>query len=64
MEQLNQAAADTSSFYKDLNRKWFKGRFSHLGSGKAQRIADEVGQLSAEEKERIMKRAGEIIEEA
>ncbi len=64
IEQLNQAAADTSSFYKDLNRKWFKGRFAHLGSEKAQRIADEVGQLSAEEKERIMKRAGELIEGA
>ena len=64
IEQLNQAAADTSSFYKNLNRRWFKGRFAHLGSEKAQRIADEVGQLSAEEKERIMKRAGELIEEA
>ena len=63
IEQLNQAAADTASFYKDLNRKWFKGRFSHLGSGKAQRIADEVGKLSSEEKERVMRRAEELIEE-
>jgi len=61
--QLNQAAADTSSFYKDLNRKWFKGRFAHLGPEKAQRIADEVGRLSSEDKERVLKRAGELIEE-
>jgi len=63
IEQLNQAAADTSSFYKELNRKWFKGRFAHLGPEKAQRIADEVGRLSSEDKERVMKRAGELIEE-
>lgn len=55
IEQLNQAAADTSSFYKELNRKWFKGRFAHLGPEKAQRIADEVGRLSSDDKERIMK---------
>jgi len=55
--QLEQAAATTSSFYKVLNRKWFKGRFAHLGPEKAQRIADEVGRLSSEDKERVMKRA-------
>jgi len=53
MEQLNQAAADTSSFYKELNRKWFKGRFAHLGPEKAQRIADEVGKLSSERVEEL-----------
>jgi len=53
MEQLNQAAADTSSFYKELNRKWFKGRFAHLGPEKAQRIADEVGKLSSERAEEL-----------
>jgi len=63
IEQLKQAAADTSSFYKELNRKWFKGRFEHLGPAKAQRIADEVGQLSPEDKERVLKRAEELIEE-
>jgi len=63
IEQLNQAAADTASFYKDLNRKWFKGRFAHLGPAKAERIADEVGKLSSEEKERVMRRAEELIEE-
>ena len=61
IEQLNQAAADTSSFYKELNRKWFKGRFAHLGPEKAQRIADEVGRLSSEDKERVLKRAEELI---
>jgi len=53
MEQLSQAAADTSSFYKELNRKWFKGRFAHLGPEKAQRIADEVGKLSSERAEEL-----------
>ncbi|MBA7665145.1 hypothetical protein ES703_73212 [subsurface metagenome] len=62
--QLNQAAADTSSYYKELNRKWFKGRFAHLGPEKAQRIADEVGKLSPEDKDRVLKRAEELIEEA
>jgi len=52
-EQLAQAAADTSSFYKELNRKWFKGRFAHLGTEKAERIADEVGKLSSERAEEL-----------
>ncbi|MBA7593232.1 hypothetical protein ES703_00150 [subsurface metagenome] len=64
IEQLTEAAADTSSFYKELNRKWFKGRFAHLGPEKAQRIADEVGRLSPEDRERVLKRAEELIEEA
>lgn len=55
IKQLEQAAADTSSFYKELNRKWFKGRFAHLGPEKAQRIADEVGRLSPEDKDRVLK---------
>ncbi|MBA7601333.1 hypothetical protein ES703_08403 [subsurface metagenome] len=63
VKQLEQAAADTSSFYKELNRNWFKGRFAHLGPEKAQRIADEVGQLSPEDKDRVLKRAEELIEE-
>ena len=63
IEQLNQAAADTSSFYKELNRNWFKGRFAHLGPEKAQRIADEVGRLTPEDKDRVLKRAAELIEE-
>lgn len=53
IEQLEQAAADTSFFYKELNRRWFKGRFSHLGPEKAQRIADEVGRLSSEKTEEL-----------
>ena len=60
--QLEKAAADTASFYKELNRKWFKGRFSHLGPEKAQRIADEVGNLSSEDTEKVMKRVEELAE--
>lgn len=36
IKQLEQAAADTESFYKALNRKWFKQRFAHLGPEKAE----------------------------
>lgn len=63
IEELEQAAADTESFYKKFNREWYKRRFAHLGPAKAQRIAEEVGKLSPEDKERIIKRAEEIIEE-
>jgi len=55
--QLEKAAVDTSSFYRGLNRKWFKQRFAHLGPEKAERIAEEVGKLSPEDKERVLKRA-------
>ncbi|MBA7540435.1 hypothetical protein ES705_32732 [subsurface metagenome] len=60
IEQLKQAAADTSSFYKELNRKWFKGRFAHLGQAKAQIIANEVGKLSPEDKDRVLKSPEEL----
>lgn len=63
IEQLGQAAADTESFYKKFNREWFKRRFAHLGPEKAQRIAEEVGKLSPVDKERVLKRAEELIEE-
>ncbi len=55
--QLEKAAADTSAFYRGLNRKWFKQRFAHLGPEKAERIAEEVGKLSAEDKERVLNEA-------
>ncbi|MBA7547708.1 hypothetical protein ES705_40144 [subsurface metagenome] len=62
MEEVEQAAADSEGFYKKLFREWFKGRFAHLGPEKAQRIADEVGKLSPEDKERVLKRAEELVE--
>lgn len=64
MEEVEQAAADSERFYKKLFREWFKGRFAHLGPEKAQRIADEVGKLGPEDKERLKKRAAELIESA
>ena len=63
IEQLEKAAADSGKVYKKLFREWFKRRFVHLGPEKAQRIADEVGKLSPEDKERVLKRAEELIEE-
>jgi len=64
MEEVEQAAADSERFYKKLFRDWFQQRFAHLGPEKAQRIADKVGQLSPEDKDRVLKRAEELIEGA
>ncbi|MBA7652430.1 hypothetical protein ES703_60264 [subsurface metagenome] len=63
IEQLEQAAADTESFYKKFNREWFKRRFAHLGPEKAQSIADKVGRLSPEDKERVLKSPEELVDE-
>ncbi|GAH49799.1 unnamed protein product, partial [marine sediment metagenome] len=60
IKQLEKAAADTSSFYRELNRKWFKQRFAHLGPAKAQMIAEEVGKLSPEDKDRVLKSPEEL----
>ncbi len=64
MEEIEKAAADTESYYKKLYRQWFKQRFAYLGPEKAQSIADKVGKLSPEDKERVLKRAEELVEEA
>ena len=64
IEQLGQVAADSETTYKKLFREWFKQRFAHLGPEKAERIAEEVGKLSPEDKERVLNRAEELIEEA
>lgn len=64
MEEIEKAAADTESYYKKLYRQWFKQRFAHLGPEKAERIAEEVGKLSPEDKERVLQRAEELIEGA
>lgn len=67
IEQLEKAAADSERVYKKLFREWFKQRFAHLGPEKAQRIANEVGKLSLEDKERVLKRPEELemtLEEA
>jgi len=44
MEEVEKAAADTESYYKKLNRQWYKGRFSNLGDKKAEAIAQRVGE--------------------
>lgn len=63
MEEIEKAAADAESYYKKLYRQWFKQRFAHLGPEKAERIAEEVGKLSPEDKDRVLKRAEELVEE-
>lgn len=62
--QLDRAAADSEGIYKKLFREWFKQCFAHLGPEKAELIAARVGKLSPEDKDRVLKRAGELIEEA
>ena len=42
IEELEQAAADTTVYYRKLNREWWKKRFAHLGSDKAEVIADKA----------------------
>ena len=67
MEQLNQAAADTSSFYKELNRKWFKGRFAHLGDTpmrqRAQEFANQVRAGKLSRSEAVAKLADDLTKE-
>ncbi|GAI62651.1 unnamed protein product, partial [marine sediment metagenome] len=60
MEEIEKVAADTESYYKKMNREWYRGRFRHLGSERAKAIEKRI---SPEDKERIKKRAEEIIEE-
>ncbi len=44
MEEIEKAAADTESYYKKLNREWYRSRFSNLGEKKAETIAQRVGE--------------------
>ena len=44
MEEIEKAAADTESYFKKLNRQWYRGRFSNLGTKKAETIAQRVGE--------------------
>lgn len=43
MDEIEKAAANTESYYKKLNRQWYRGRFSNLGAKKAETIAQRVG---------------------
>jgi len=61
IKELEQAAADTAVYYKRLNRQWYKERFTHLGKEGVEAMESRI---SPEDKERIKKRAEEIIEEA
>ncbi len=42
--ELEQAAVDTKRYYIKLNRQWYRGRFSKLGTKKAETIAQRVGE--------------------
>ena len=43
MEEIEKVAADTESYYKKLNRQWYRGRFGHLGDRKAEAISQRIG---------------------
>lgn len=44
IEELEQLAADTRTYYLKLSREWYRGRFSNLGAKKAETIAQRVGE--------------------
>jgi len=43
IDELEQLAADTRTYYLKLSRQWYRGRFSNLGTKKAEAIAQRVG---------------------
>lgn len=43
IDELEHLAADTRTYYLKLNRQWYRGRFSNLGTKKAEAIAQRVG---------------------
>lgn len=43
VDELEQLAADTRTYYLSLSRDWYRGRFSNLGPQKAEAIAQHVG---------------------
>jgi hypothetical protein len=44
IDELEQLAADTRTYYLKLSRQWYRGRFSNLGTKKAETIAQRVGE--------------------
>ena len=44
IDELEQLAADTRTYYLKLSRQWYRGRFSNLGAKKAEAIAQRVGE--------------------
>ena len=44
IDELEQLAADTRTYYLKLSREWYRGRFSNLGTKKAETIAQRVGE--------------------
>ena len=42
IEELEQIAADTSGYYRTLNREWYKVRFSHPGKEQGEAIESRI----------------------
>jgi len=36
IEELEDAAADTASYYRTMNREWYKGRLAHMRGGQGE----------------------------
>jgi len=49
MEEIEKAAADAESYYKRLNRQWYKGRFAHIGQDKAELVSKAVAGVAEPE---------------
>jgi hypothetical protein len=57
MKDLELVAADTAVYYRRLNREWWTQRLHNTSK------IEEGGKLSPEDKERVLKRAEELIKE-
>jgi len=60
IEELEQATVDATTYYKQLNRQWYKGRSAHLIKGKVETMESKV---SPEDKERIREKSATMKEE-
>jgi len=44
IDEMEQLAADTRTYYLKLSREWYRGRFRNLGAKKAETISQRVGE--------------------
>ncbi|MBA7661264.1 hypothetical protein ES703_69279 [subsurface metagenome] len=49
IEDLEQAAADTEGYYRELNRKWWKRRFAKTGKTEPEMTLEDAKKMAAEE---------------
>lgn len=56
IEELKEAAADTEGYYRNLNRRWWKGRITHTGKTKPEFTLEDAKKEAAEEAAREVER--------